>query len=183
MKKYLVLAIVIALLLIVTPEAYAAFGYQKDGADSGHASKVDFRNAFTTFDGSKVTFYGNGYADGVTTNTTDKVTNLTSKDLAYGVIIIEDSGATDDRTSSDNYISLANGTAGQMVTIIYSAPTDPQNSVLYITDDQVNDGDGTMTNTGWDDIAFDLANDQVTLLYVDDTYGWVIVGQVGVTVT
>ena len=175
MKKYLVLAICCVLLLSVAPLANASVGYQKDGADQGNASKIDIRNGYSTFDGSTLTFFSNGYGDGVTTNVSGE-TNLTSAALAYGVIVLEDTGALD---SSDNrYITLADGTAGQMVTIILEASSD--GGVLTITDDYV----GTaIKNTGWDDIAFDVAGDSVTLLYVDDTYGWVVVGEYGVTVT
>lgn len=174
-KKYLVCAIVIALLLSVGSFAGASVGYQKDGADSGHASKIDFRNGLTEFDGSTVTFYANGYKDGVTTNVSGE-SNLTSAALAYGIILLADTGALD--ASDDRYISLANGTAGQMISIQLVAATAGS---LYITDDKV--AAGTMTNTGWDDILFDAALEQVTLLYVDDTYGWIIVGVNGATIS
>ena len=65
-------------------------------------------------------------------------------------------------------LTLANGVAGQMLTI-----------------DLVVDGggDGTLTPTtmtGFATIVFADAGDQVTLQYIDDTVGWVIVGAAGV---
>lgn len=65
-------------------------------------------------------------------------------------------------------LTLANGLPGQALII-----------------DLVVDGggDGTLTPvtaTGWATIVFADAGDQVTLLYVDDTIGWVIMGMNGV---
>ena len=42
---------------------------------------------------------------------------------------------------------------------------------------------GIVTKTGWDDIAFNAALDSVTLLYVDDSIGWIVVGTNSVTIT
>ena len=184
MRKFLGLAVVIALLSFVTP-VYGSVAVSDEYAEQdsyvGEASSIKFEGQNVSFDGSQVTVLCNGHKDGVTTNTTDKVTNLTSKDLAYGVIILNDSGSivgssNSVGTTDTQYISLADGTAGQMVTIQRVTG----GSGLVITDDYV----GTAgTKTGWDDIYLDAALDQVTLLYVDDTYGWVIIGGVGVTIT
>jgi len=173
MKKLFCFAVVIALLLSFTGLAVASVGYKKDGENEGNATSIDFKNGFTTFDGSTVAFYANGYKNGVTTNVSSE-SNLTSAALAYGVICLQGS-------TSAKYVNLASGTAGQMVTIIM---TQYNTATLYITDDKVSSTLQTATvTTGWDDIAFNAVNDQVTLLYVDDTYGWIIVGQYGVDVT
>lgn len=66
-------------------------------------------------------------------------------------------------------LTLANGTPGQVL------------SINLTTD---GGGTGTLTPataTGWATIAFADAGDQVTLLYVDDTMGWVILGVFGLT--
>ena len=176
MRKVLGIAIVLALLL--SSVADASVGYKKDGEPMGNATYIDFRNGYTTSDGSTVSFYANGYQDGVTSNVSGE-SNLTSAALAYGIILIADTGALDG--SNARYIALANGTPGQMLTIQLVAATA---GTLYITDDKVEDGVfGDTTATGWDDIALNAALDQVTLLYVDDTYGWIIVGQYGIAVT
>jgi len=63
-------------------------------------------------------------------------------------------------------LTLANGTAGQLLTI-------------YLATDG---GTGTLTPTictGFSTIAFADAGDTATLQYVDDTTGWVIVGLAG----
>lgn len=65
-------------------------------------------------------------------------------------------------------LTLANGVPGQVLTITLAV-----------------DGGGTgtltpATKTGFTTIAFADAGDTATLLYVDDTVGWVIVGAAGV---
>jgi len=169
MKKYLIFAITIALLLSFAGIAEASVGYKKDGENIGNAISIDVRNGLTEFDGSTVTLYSNGYKDGVTTNVSTE-SNLTSAALSYGVVKLE--------IGSSKSISIANGSAGQMVTFIV---TTAGGGTVTITDDQV--GAGVVTKTGWDDIALKELNDSVTLLYVSDVIGWIITGQSGVTVT
>jgi len=172
MKRIFSIAIIIALLL-VSPVSFASVGYQKDGSNEGNASKIDFRNGYTTFDGSTVSFYANGYGDGVTTNVSTE-SNLSDAALAYGVILLQ--GHT-----STKYINLEAGTAGQVLTICM---TQYNTATVYITDDQVSPAVRAATvTTGWDDIGFDAVGEMVTLLYVDDSYGWIIVGLAGATVT
>lgn len=63
-------------------------------------------------------------------------------------------------------LTLANGVPGQVLT------------VSLVTDG----GDGTLTPatcTGFATIVFADAKDTVTLLYVDDTIGWILVGYYG----
>ena len=65
-------------------------------------------------------------------------------------------------------LTLADGKTGQLV------------SITLTTD---GGGVGTLTpatSTGWATIVFADAGDRATLLYVDDTVGWVIVGTSGV---
>ncbi|HUW99376.1 MAG TPA: hypothetical protein VMY35_00220 [Phycisphaerae bacterium] len=66
-------------------------------------------------------------------------------------------------------LTLANGTAGQL---------------LAITLGTDGNGDGTLTpatSTGWATIVFADAGDNATLMYVDDTVGWVILGLSGLS--
>ena len=172
MKKFLVLAIVIALLLSVGPLADASVGYQKDGVNSGNIMKIDFQKGFTSFDGSTVTFYASGYKGGVTTSVSTE-SNLTSAALAYGVIVKSNYDGT-----SDQKVTLADGSIGQMLTLTITALGSSGDWV--ITDDAV----GTaITKTGWDDITLGDALDSITLLYLDDTVGWIIVGNNGCTIS
>jgi len=174
MRKFLGIAVILALLLSSTV-ASATVGVKKDGVIVGNAVYIDVDNGLSSMNGNTVTLYSSGYKDGVTTNVSGE-TNLTSAALAYGVITLADTGSLDG--SDCRYISLANGTPGQMVTIwLYAATA----GTLYITDDKVITS--TMTKTGWDDIALGTALDSVTLLYKDDTIGWIIVGQNGAAIT
>jgi len=174
MKKLFAILLTISLLCT---SAFGAVGYKKDGVPVASASTIDIEGGFSEFDGSTVTIYTSGMKDGVTTNASGE-TNLDSAALAYGVILIADMGALD--ASDARYIALANGTAGQVIQIQIVADT---GGTLYITDDKVSSDVLTMTNTGWDDIAFNSALDSVTLLFVDTTYGWIIIGANSVTVT
>ena len=65
-------------------------------------------------------------------------------------------------------LTLANGTPGQEL-------------IIYVATD--GGGDGTLTPataTGWATIVFADAGDRAVLRYIDDTYGWVIIGLSGV---
>jgi hypothetical protein len=66
-------------------------------------------------------------------------------------------------------LTLANGTTGQ---------------VLVITLGTAGGGTGTLTPvtaTGWATAAFTVAGDGLSLLYVDDTVGWIVLGSYGAT--
>ena len=175
MRKLIGIAVVLALLSFVG-SAYGAVGYEKEGERKGTATDLNVQGN-CTFDNSVLTIIANGHRDGVTANVSGE-SNLLAAALAYGTISIADTGALDG--SGARYIALANGSKGQIVTIQLVAAT---GGTLYITDDKVSSGVFTMTKTGWDDIALNAALDQVTLLYVDDTYGWIIIGQYAIAVT
>jgi hypothetical protein len=83
-------------------------------------------------------------------NVTSQVTNFTS-------------------TGAAEALTLANGTAGQIKTIIHIV--DGGSGVLTPT-----------TFTGGSTITFTNAGDTATLYYVNDTYGWTVIGQNGVTI-
>ena len=78
------------------------------------------------------------------------------------------------------YIAKITGNDAEALTIADGEPG--QISVINLTTD--GGGDGTLTpatSTGWATIVFADAGDQVTLLYVDDTIGWIILGCFGLT--
>ena len=182
MRKLIGLAVVIAILAFVSP-AYGAVGVndKHDGEDLyvGEASNICFEGQSVTFDGSKVTVLANGHKAGVTAVVSASVTNLTgTRFLSYGVINLNDIGSLNETNGTLRSISIGNGTPGQMITIVLTGAT---GGTLYITDDKVIPT--TVTKTGWDDIAMNAALDSVTLLYVDDTIGWIFVGGNSVTVT
>jgi len=175
-KKLFAIVLTVALLFSAS-SVFASVGYKKDGVDVGAAADINIVSGLSELSGSVVNLYANGYKSGVTTNVSSE-SNLTSAALAYGVIqkVAPDSTA-------DVQVALANGTAGQMLTIIVTTGAVTTAGDWIITDDGIAPGVFTMTKTGWDDIAMDTANEMVTLLYLDDTYGWIIVGISGAAVT
>lgn len=178
MKK---LIIAVALVLLLAAPCFGAVGVNNNPDDTetyvGEATNICFEGQEVTFDGSKVTVLANGHKAGVTANVSTE-SHLTSAALAYGTVAVT--------FSKNKKVTIANGTPGQMITIFIATNTGYTSGVDYytITDDGV-DGvtAAALLATGWDDIALDAQYDSVTLLYVDDTYGWIIVGQYGATIT
>ena len=179
-----------ALLIVLASSAYAVVNVQDDGSDMGVAVSLNFDGGITTStDGSTVTVdpttstenytfqttvIASGHKEGVTTNVSTE-SNLTSAALSYGVIAVT--------FSKNKYVNIAAGVKGQMVTIYIVATTGRGPSDYFtITDDYV-PASSSVAKTGWDDIRFDAAGDSVTLLWVDDTTGWVIISMNSVTVT
>ena len=97
-------------------------------------------------------------------------TYLTSAGIAYSIIRkrIGGGGGLD---STNGGTSLPNGTPGQVLSFII---TTVQSGGSWIIT--------PVTKTGFSTITFDTANDLATLLYVDDTTGWIILSQAGCTV-
>lgn len=178
--------IVVALVMLLAAPVFGAVGIsnsnEADGTQYvGEATNITIEGQKVTNDGSRVTILANGHKEGVTAPVTGKVTNISGDDfLSYGVINLGDIGSLNETNGTIRRIALANGTPGQMVTITLALAT---GGTLYITDDGIASAVFTMTKTGWDDIAFDAALDCVTLLYVDDQIGWILVGGNSVTVT
>jgi len=169
MKKLLV---VLFGLLFVSSFAYATVAVNDINGYVGEATNIYVEGQDSSFDGSQVTILSSGHKEGVTTNVSTE-SNLVSAALAYGVIQLQ--------AGSAKSIALSDGTPGQMVTII---STVYDGKTITITDDQVNDAVfGTTTATGWDDIAVDTAFDSITLLFLDTTYGWIVIGNNGCTIT
>lgn len=183
MRKFIGLAIVVALLAFVSP-SYGAVAVHDEVAEQasyvGEATSIKIEGQDVTFDGSQVTILANGHKDGVTTMVSPAVdantSGISSAELAFGVIVLADTGPLD--SSDERYIPIADGTPGQMVTIMLTAATA---GTIFISDDGIIDAN--MTTTGWDDIALATALDSVTLLWLDDTYGWIVVGEYGATIT
>jgi len=167
MRKFIGLAVIVALLSFVGL-AYGAVSVDDIDGYVGDAVHVDVVGQKTTFSGDTVQILANGHKEGVTTNVSTE-SNLTSAALAYGVVKVN-SGTT-------RYVSIADGTPGQMITFTLATV---DGGTFVITDDYKASAD---TKTGWDDLTFNAVLDSVTLLYVDDTYGWIVIGTNSVTVT
>jgi len=99
----------------------------------------------------------------------DATSDLTTTSIADALAIPESHGYVAKTTGADaEALTLADGYPGQVL-------------VVNLTTD--GGGDGTLTPataTGWATIVFADAGDQATLLYVDDTIGWIMLGAKGV---
>lgn len=134
--------------------------------------------ASTTFSGPVTST--NGFIGTVTGNITGDVTGNVTGDLTGRVIgtvgtrsgagaVPITSGTVRLTTTAANALTLANGTNGQLLTIVMV----------------VDGGDGTLTpttKTGFSTIDFTAVGNSVTLQYFT-TLGWMIVANYGATVT
>jgi len=69
--------------------------------------------------------------------------------------------------------------AGAVTTL--TLPDGEPGQILVLQSIDANDMDLTPTTAyGWSVMALDVIGDQVTLFYVDDTTGWIILGTAGV---
>lgn len=113
------------------------------------------------FDGKllfETSVVASGHKEGVTTMVST-ATHVQSAGLAFGIIQKQlDSPADQNGTIDD-------GTIGQMVTIVLTQKGGAGNFILTPT-----------TMTAFATITFDTLNDSITLLWLDDTRGWIIVG-------
>jgi len=177
MKKALGLALVIAFLSFVG-SAFGAVAVNDIDGYVGEATNIDITGQKVTFDGSKVTVLANGHKEGVTANVSTE-SHLTSAALAYGMIRKATVGSGG---STGEIATLANGTPGQMVTI--ELTTYDGVCPFVISDDGVSSTlQASLLSTGWDDITFNSSGDSITLLYMDDTNGWIIVGNNGCSIS
>lgn len=180
MKK-IVLA-VFALMFLYTAVSFAEQQYASNSTDVGIASKTNVVGATVSRSGQTVTIdvatnpdnyvfqstvQASGSKTGVTTSVS-QASNLDSAALAYGVIKFASGTA--------KTITIAAGVPGQMVTLVEEA-------TVAITIDPRKYPLAPVARTGWNSIAITAANQSITLLWLDDTTGWVIVGNNGCTVS
>ncbi len=69
-------------------------------------------------------------------------------------------------------LTIADGVQGQVLCLIGEDNTDTGTLTITAT-----------TKTGWTSIALDAVRDTVTLLFVDNTIGWIVIGNNSVTVS
>ena len=89
------------------------------------------------------------------------VTGSTAVPLGYDIVKI---------IITTRACTIANGIPGQVITII---GVDDQGTVTLTP----------ATSTGWTSAAIADDGDALTLKFVDSTYGWIVIGNVGITVT
>ena|SRR3990167_8818923 len=172
MKKIL---FILLCLLVSFTNVFAAVAIYENGTYKGEATAIDIAagqgtSTFTNGEKANIPISTNILATGVYNANVTTVThiNIATKTLGsvnYKLMIIPMGTVT--RT-----LTLPNGTAGQTLTILIQNSSAPATVTLTAT-----------TKTGWDTATLDSPNDTITLLFIDTTYGWVVVGENGVTIT
>lgn len=167
MRKQIVLAAMF--LLIFASSSFAGVGIKLNGVTKGTVTDINFAGNVSfgssgTFDGSTLSFpiVLAGTANGGSTTMADTDTAVSTSYALVRKAISSTVGLIG---------TLANGTPGQFLTINITARASSGTFILQPT-----------TKTGFYQLTFDAIGDQVTLLYVSDTIGWIIIGNVSVTV-
>ncbi len=167
MKRFMACILAVALLIAVGSPSFASVGIKKDGKLDHTATDINFKSmgAAITNDGSTTTFalmlagIGSGGATSMATSTT--AVPLT---FAFVNMAISSDVAFIGKT-------LADGVPGQQLTLnVYQQQS---TNVLTITPATAS----TFTN-----IQFNEEEDNVTLLFIDGTTGWIILNKNSVVV-
>lgn len=149
------LIVVFMAILFATP-SFAAVGIWKNGVPQGTATDIELTGAGWTNNGSRWTFpiaitgSANGGSASMTTTDTAVSTSYALVKKQIGV----QSGLAG---------TLADGSDGQILTVFITARAGSGTFVLTPT-----------TRTGYASITFDAAAEHATLLYVNDTVGWIV---------
>lgn len=110
-------------------------------------------------------FFASGYSSG-STSLSSTASPLTTANLAFGLVRFAN--------GSPGVHPIPDGTTGKTVTFELIA-----DAAYLIADDTA----GDITKTGWVSINFDTAGDRITLVWLDDTTGWIIQNNDGCIVT
>ena len=159
MKK---LFLICLLLLLAFSNAFAAVAYKDTGTDTGVATTIDITGGVQSFDGSTLSISVLGFATGNASGVSMAASGTKALPVGYSAVI--------KTIGSAAALTLADGTPGQVLTIIadnasaYTAVLTPA------------------TKTGFSTITFNATADSVTLLYLNDTAGWVVIGTNSVTI-
>ena len=179
MKRSDVFKLVLFLLvaLLICQPALASVGVFDDGVKVGTATDINFTgDSVATLNGrtvnvdtdmsttlelsGSITFQSNLLAIGMANGgVSTMATGITDIPVTFALVkmVIETKTAT-----------LGDGTQSQIITLL--GIDDAAAGTLTIT---------ASTRSGWTSIAMDDEGDIVTLLWIGDTRGWIIVGQVG----
>jgi len=169
-KRTAVLVIVLCLLLF--SPSYAAVAIYQNDVYKGEATSIDMAagvgDPAWVEQGGRANFplsanlVAAGYYNGVVSVMTSDLSNVP---VLYRFVTKYIS------TTASEAGTLVDGIAGQLLTISV-ATADPGGS-WNVTPD---------TATGWYEAQFDAAGDNLALQFIDSTYGWVVIGETGVTV-
>ena len=159
MKKISLLFALLLALMIANP-ARASIGIKIDGTAQPAATDLNFIGTGTTkqitntYDGMTFSLVLAGVDNSGSGSVADTVANIT--DVGYPVIFKDIPAGISSGT-------LANGTPGQILQIIIGADAGGTYWNLQPT-----------TRTGFTHLEFNDQDDMATLMYVDDTRGWII---------
>lgn len=167
-KKINIFALSLILAMVFASPSMSAVGIKVDGTLQGTATDIGFKSEGTKLsnDGSTWTF--NLLLAGVgSSGATSMATNEVAVPVSYSFVRKAIS------TNDPAYLAgtMADGYPGQLLTLFITT-TYGGTYVLTPT-----------TKTGYTSISFNAGGDFATFLYVDDTYGWVIIATNSVTVT
>jgi len=166
MFKRLFLLLLVALLVCFS-SAFASVGIQKDGTQQGAATDINFLTSSgystngSTFNipiNLNLITTGVGKEDATTLPTTA----ANAQTPLYRIARVWITTRT---------LTFANGYPGQLLTLIAEPSSDTGTLTIDAT-----------TQFGWGSITMDTVLDTVTLLYVDDTLGWIIAAAQGITI-
>lgn len=170
MKKMIYFLMALMFFACASP-SFASVGIKVDNTVKGAATDLKFYGGNSV----KSPIAGDGTFNLIVagTGTSGAISMTTDQtDVLPGYTLVRKAIASN--TSSPSYSTghLANGTPGQHLTIFITVKVDSGTFVL-----------SPDTKTGFQSITFDAVGDMATLLYVDDTTGWVLVSHTAVTVT
>ena len=155
MRKYCIVLLSLLLVVGLYSLSYAAVGIQKDGVGEGTATDLNFPQGAASNDGS-------AWSIGSSVST-EIATTVTVIPLTYTTVPV---------TISTRTVTVAAGKQGQVLRIV--GVHRPGSGTLTIT---------AAANTGITSITMDADGEEVTLQYVDDTFGWIVIGYKGATIT
>jgi len=156
-------------LCLFSAVSFANVGWKDKGNNVGAITDINTSGALIPqYDGSTLTVARLGFAKGDSAASAyatiaSGATAITSTQLAYAII-------KKDVGDGAEVGALANGTPGQMLTIICTSLN----------------GSGTytvtpVTKTGFTSFQLNTALDSITLLYFNDSIGWIVFGNNGCT--
>lgn len=179
------LALLLVVMLAFANVALAAVSVKESGTDEGKVEYLDFDDGFTvTVDENEAEvdidrtgdwlFQTYLYAMGrgnAASSLASSATNLGAWSVPY-VFVRKSIGGDSGLDETDGGTRLPNGYDGQVI-VFYIGSCMTGGSWIVTP----------VTRTGFNYITFDAVGETVTLLYVNDTIGWIIIANEGATVT
>ena len=168
MKK--IFALILAGIFALAVPAHATVKVNVDGVNKGHVNTVDYTGGTVTKVGDKITvpivdstMIAAGLANG---GATSMASSTTAVPVSYGYINMAITTADPAFAAK----TLADGKKGKI--LIIHAYTG--SSTTTIT---------PVTSYGWSVATFNAVDDQLVLLWLNDTDGWIVADATSVTVT